>query len=175
MVQQKSSQKREWKPSSKDNSMKKTKEAKRRENKKWTWNEDLWTHQVYCQHQLMSKPTKKSVFFRIKMERVSIFFFFLFSAFCYLSILSFFCLLLFFLLHFATYILRKLVSLFLSLSTFQVINMGFLNEMWYKGLIQKILGCGDFYFYFLFFSDEKATLYNILILLGALGSGLNGL
>ena len=123
----------------------------------------------------IDKPTKKSVFFRIKMERVSVFFFFLFSAFCYLSILSFFCLLLFFLLHFATCILRKLVSLFLSLSTFQVINMGFLNEMWYKGLIQKILGCGDFYFYFLFFSDEKATLYNILILLGALGSGLNGL
>ena len=116
----------------------------------------------------IDKPTKKSVFFRIKMERVSIFFFFLFSAFCYLSILSFFCLLLFFLLHFATYIFRKLVSLFLSLSTFQVINMGFLNEMWYKGLIQKILGCGDFYFYFLFFSDEKATLYNILVLLTAL-------
>ena len=42
--------------------MKKTKEAKE-ENKKWTWNEDLWTHQIYCQHQLMSKPTKKSGFF----------------------------------------------------------------------------------------------------------------
>ena len=37
--------------------------GKGRENKKLTWNEDLWTHQVYCQYQLMSKPTKKSVFF----------------------------------------------------------------------------------------------------------------
>ena len=37
--------------------------GKGRENKKQTWNEDLWTYQVYCQHQLMSKPTKKSVFF----------------------------------------------------------------------------------------------------------------
>ena len=42
------------------------------------------------------------------------------------------------------------VSLSLSLSTFQVINMGFLNEMWYKCLIQKILGCGDFFFFFFF-------------------------
>ena len=57
--------------------MKKTKEAKE-ENKKRIWNEDQWTHQVYCQHQLMSKPTKKSGFFRIKMERVSGFFFFFF-------------------------------------------------------------------------------------------------
>ena len=40
------------------------------------------------------------------------------------------------------------MSLFLSLSTFQVINMGFLNEMWYKGLIQRIFGCGDFFFFF---------------------------
>ena len=47
--------------------------------------------------------------------------------------------------YFVTYILRKSVSLFLSLSTFQVINMSFLNEMWYKGLIQRILGCGDFF------------------------------
>ena len=47
-----------------------------------------------CQHQLMSKPTKKCIFFRIKMERVRewvFFFFFLFSAFSYLSILSAFC------------------------------------------------------------------------------------
>ena len=72
------------------------------------------------------------------MERVSIFFLF-----------SFFCLLLSFLLHFVTFILRKLVSLFLS--TFQVINMGFLNEMWYKCLIQRILGCSDFLFYYYFF------------------------
>ena len=93
--------KRDWKPSSKDNSMKKTKEAKRWENKKRTWNEDMWKRQVYDQNQLMSKPTKKSVLFRIKMERVSVFFsfffflpfvtylFFLFSVFCYL----FFCIL----------------------------------------------------------------------------------
>ena len=32
--------------------------------------------------------------------------------------------------------------------TFQVINMSFLNEMWYKGLIQRIFGCGDFFFFF---------------------------
>ena len=133
--------------------MKKTKEAKRRENKKRTWSEDLWTLQVYCQHQLISKPTKKSFFFFFLNqdgERV-------FSSsssssfvFCYLSILSFFYLLLSFLLHFVTCILRKSMSLFLSLSTFQVINMGFLNEMWYKSLIQRILGCGDFFFFFLF-------------------------
>ena len=96
----------------------------------------------------MSKPTKKSFFFFFKNQDgdSEFFFFFLFSAFCYLSILSFFCLLLSFLLHFVTCILRKLVSLFLLLSTFQVINMGFFNEMWYKGLIQRILGCGDFFF-----------------------------
>ena len=81
------------------------------------------------------------------MERVSVFFFFLFSC-LFLLVYSFFFfgLLLSFLLHFVTCILRKSVSLFLSLSTFQVINMGFLNEMWYKGLIQRILGCGDFFF-----------------------------
>ena len=37
--------------------------GKGRENKKRTWNEDPWTHQVYCQYQLMSKPTNKSAFF----------------------------------------------------------------------------------------------------------------
>jgi len=121
----------------------------------------------------MSKLTKKNVFFRIKMERVSVFFLFLFSTFLvffrnkmervsvffllsffyisYLSILSFFCLLLYFLLHFVICILRKSVSPFLCLSTFQVINMSFLNKMWYKGLIQRILGCGD-----LFIFSEKA-------------------
>ena len=163
------------------------------------------------------------------MERVSVFF-------CLLLLVHsffFFCLLLSFLMHFVTCILRKSVSLFLSLSTFQVINMGFLNEMWYKGLIQRILGCGDFFFpekakdlviwldfmsfqpfllyeklleiiccfqfsikginnlgrvlyllgghYSFFFPGEKATLYNILVLLGALlqvgalSGGLNGL
>ena len=122
--------------------MKKIKEATE-ENKKRIWNEDLWTHQVYYQHQLMKKPTKKCFFFRIKMERVSFFFFFFLPS--YLSILSFFCLLLYFLLHFVTCILRKSVSLFLSLSTFQVINMSFLNKMWYKCLIQRILGCSDFF------------------------------
>ena len=134
--------------------MEKTKEAKRRENKKRTWNEDLWTYQVYCQHQLMSKPTKKNVFFfslRIKMEKVSLVYLFIyFPAFCYLSTLSLFYVLLSFLLHFDTCILRKSVSLFLSLFRFQVINKGFLNEMWYKGLIQGILR------FFFFFSPEKA-------------------
>ena len=133
--------------------MKKTKEAKRRENKKRTWSEDLWTLQVYCQHQLISKPTKKSFFFKKKKnqdgERVCSSSSYSSFVFCYLSILSFFYLLLSFLLHFVTCILRKSMSLFLSLSTFQVINMGFLNEMWYKSLIQRILGCGDF-FSFLF-------------------------
>ena len=91
---------------------------------------------------------KRVFFFRIKMERVSVsfFLFLFFPAFCYLSILSFFYLLLSFLLHFVNCILRKSMSLFLSLSTFQVINMGFLNEMWYKGVIQRILGCSDFFF-----------------------------
>ena len=130
--------------------MEKTKEAKRRENKKRTWNEDLWTYQVYCQQQLMSKPTKKNVFFfflRIKMEKVSLVYLFIyFPAFCYLSTLSLFCILLSFLLHFDICILRKSVSLFLSLFRFQVINKGFLNEMWYKGLIQGILRCGFFFF-----------------------------
>ena len=113
----------------------------------------MWTLQVYCQRQLISKPTKKSFFFFFKSRWRE----WLFSSsssffvFCYLSILSFFYLLLSFLLHFVTCILRKSMSLFLSLSTFQVINMGFLNEMWYKSLIQRILGCGDF-----FFSFEKA-------------------
>ena len=37
------------------------------------------------------------------------------------------------------------MSLFLSLSTCQVIKMGFLNEMWYKNLIRMIFGCGDFF------------------------------
>ena len=36
--------------------------------------------------------------------------------------------------------------LFLPLSTFQVTNMGFINEMWYKSLTQRIFGCGDFFF-----------------------------
>ena len=115
--------------------MKKRKEAKE-ENKKGTWNEDLWTYQVYCQHQLMSKPIKKSGFFRIKMERMSVFFFFFFffpfliylffpfSAFCNF----FFCILL---LH----------SLPLYISSNK---HGFLNEMWNKSLIQRIFRYGNF-------------------------------
>ena len=94
----------------------------------------------------MSKLIKESVFFRIKMERVSVFFllyFFLPFLTCLFFLFSIF--FLYFLLYFVTYILRKSVSLFLSLSTFQVINMSFLNGMWYKGLIQRTLGCGDFF------------------------------
>ena len=100
----------------------------------------MWTHQVYCQHQLMSKPTKKSVFFRIKIERVSFFFFsFFFLPFliCLFFLFSDFCNLFFF--------IEENQSLFLSLSTFQVIKMGFLNEMWYKNLIRMIFGCGYFF------------------------------
>ena len=96
---------------------------------------------------------KRMFFFfslRIKMEKVSLVYLFIyFPAFCYLSTLSLFYVLLSFLLHFDTCILRKSVSLFLSLFRFQVINKGFLNEMWYKGLIQGILRCGFFFFFFL--------------------------
>ena len=67
------------------------------------------------------------------MERVSVIF-----------LLSFFCLLLYFILHFVTCILRKSVSL--SLPLYISSNKhGFLNEMWYKGLMQRILGCSDFF------------------------------
>ena len=126
--------------------MKKTKEAKIWENKKRTWNEDLWKRQVYYQNQLMSKPTKKSVLFRIKMERVSVFF--LFSFFCLLlPIYSFFFLSFVIFSSAFCYLYIEKISVFLSLSTFQVINTVFLNEMWYKGLIQKILGCGVFFFF----------------------------
>ena len=125
--------------------MKKTKEAKIWENKKRTWNEDLWKRQVYYQNQLMSKPTKKSVLFRIKMERVSVFF--LFSFFCLLlPIYSFFFLSFVIFSSAFCYLYIEKISVFLSLSTFQVINTVFLNEMWYKSLIQRILGCGDFFF-----------------------------
>ena len=82
---------------------------------------------------------KKVFFFRIKMERVSVFFFF-FPTFVLFSSA-----------------LRKIsvslsLPLYISLRkpTFQVINMGFLNEMRYKGLIQRIFGCGDFFFFFFF-------------------------
>ena len=50
-----------------------------------------------------------------------------FSSFFFLSFVIFsfaFC-----------YLYIEKMSLFLSLSTFQVINMGFVNEMWYKCLI----------------------------------------
>ena len=129
--------------------MKKTKEVKEEKTKnepemkiyeytKSIANTNRWVSQL------------KRIFFFLESRWRGWVFFFLLSFFCLFllvySFFFFFCLLLSFLLHFVTCILRKSVSLFLSLSTFQVINMGFLNEMWYKGLIQRILGCGDFFF-----------------------------
>jgi len=71
---------------------------------------------------------------------------FFFLAFSYLFILSFFLHFVIFYSTFCYLYIEKSMSLFLSFSTFQVMNMGFLNEMWCKGLIQRILGCGDFFF-----------------------------
>ena len=51
------------------------------ENKKRTWNEDLWAHQVYCQHQLMSK-SKSVFFFNQDGESWRVGVFFLPFAFC---------------------------------------------------------------------------------------------
>ena len=137
--------------------MKKTKETKEEKTKNELEMKICeHTMQDCCQHQLMSMPTKNNVFFRIKMERMSVFFLLSFFYISYnLSILSFFCLLLYFLLHFVICILRKSVSPFLCLSTFQVINMSFHNEMWYKSLIQRILGCGDLFIYLFFLRKLK--------------------
>ena len=94
---------------------KRQRKRKQKTNLKWR----SVNNQVYCQYQLMSKPTKRSVFFcfRIKMERVSVFFF----------LLSFFCLFLyvssFFFLTFVIFssTLRK-ISVSLSLSLYILSN-----------------------------------------------------
>ena len=125
--------------------MKKTKEAKRRENKKEP-EIKIYEHTKSIANTNWWVSQLKRVFFLESRWREWVFFsfffflpivtclFFLFSTFCYL----FFCILLL--------IYWENQCLSLSLSTFQVINMGFLNEMWYKDLIQRILGCGDFFF-----------------------------
>ena len=124
--------------------MKKTKEAKEEKTKNKP-------EMKICEHSKSIANTNwwvsqlKRVFFLESRRREWVFFFFfLFSAFSYLSILSFFCLLLYFLLHFVTCILRKSMSLFLCLSTFQVINMGFLNEkcgtkVWSRGYLDVVI------------------------------------
>ena len=90
------------------------------------------------------------------MERVNVFF--LLSFFClFLFVSSFFfsifCNFFFCILLLVYWENQSSVSLFLSLFTFQVINMDFLNEMWDKGLIQGIFRC--LFFFFFFFEKAK--------------------
>ena len=89
----------------------------------------------------------KRVFYLESRWREWVFFFF-FLFFCLLlPIYSFFFLSFVIFSSAFCYLYIEKISVFLSLSTFQVINTVFLNEMWYKGLIQKILGCGVFFFF----------------------------
>ena len=147
---------------------------------------------------------KRVVFLESRWREWMSFFFFLFLPFliCLFFVFSIFCNFFFCILLLVYWENQSSVSLFLSLFTFQVINMGFLNEMWDKGLIQGIFRCRIFFFFFFekakdlvmglafmsfqqtgltffyFFLDVKAILYNILLLLGAsykwgaLGGGL---